>query len=389
MFENAIEVKRDSCDGCVVSASIRQGDESRNVYFRSDDLRLELTAESLLSMALVPAMKSGSRLVIEGSVSDQLYSALPTIQDIYATWYKSLRRIQVTGITPESRAAVHSGRTGAFFSGGLDAYYTFLKHQSEITDLVFIHNFDRQVEDPELLKRKSDAVREVGAHFKKNVVEVETNLRSFLDRYVEWGPIGHGPMLVTIGHLLANHLDRVYIAASRTYENLSPAAIHPLLDPLWSTETLKFVHDGCEADRVAKAALIGQSEMALRTLRVCFMHHGGAYNCGRCEKCIRTMLNLEAVGALDQCSTFNVSLDPKFVRKTSVNTASKLRMMAHNLEALERQSGNEELTKALRYVMRRSPAATGLKGQLNRMRHNWSAAVKSTRRALRARLRAN
>jgi len=30
----------------------------------------------------------------------------------------------------------------AFFSGGVDSFYTFLKHRHEITDLAVVHGFD-------------------------------------------------------------------------------------------------------------------------------------------------------------------------------------------------------------------------------------------------------
>ena len=60
---------------------------------------------------------------------------------------------------------------------------------------------------------------------------------------------------------------------------------HPLLDPLWSTETLAFVHDGCEANRMEKVRRIAESPLLLEGLRVCVDDRGpDVYNCGSCWK---------------------------------------------------------------------------------------------------------
>ncbi|MEI2745734.1 MAG: hypothetical protein V9G22_09965 [Ottowia sp.] len=45
----------------------------------------------------------------------------------------------------------------------------------------------------------------------------------------------------------------------------------------------------------------------LAALQVCFTHDPlppGVANCGRCEKCLRTRLNLLVAGALDRATTF-------------------------------------------------------------------------------------
>ena len=47
----------------------------------------------------------------------------------------------------------------------------------------------------------------------------------------------------------------------------------------------------------------------MRHLRVCWQNPDNAYNCGRCEKCFRTMLDLWVVGALDRCDTLPHQFD--------------------------------------------------------------------------------
>jgi hypothetical protein len=107
--------------------------------------------------------------------------------------------------------------------------------------------------------------------------------------------------LGAVALLLSPLFSRVYIPSSHDYSQLVPWGTHPLVDPLWSTDDLEVVHDGCEATRLEKTALIASHDVALRHLWVCW---GGRFNCGDCNKCQRTILALQALGALDRCTTF-------------------------------------------------------------------------------------
>jgi hypothetical protein len=62
--------------------------------------------------------------------------------------------------------------------------------------------------------------------------------------------------------------------------------------------------------------LSSHSEVLAR-LRVCWENLGN-YNCGLCEKCIRTMLGLRAIG-VDRCPTFPDTLTPELVRQQELS----------------------------------------------------------------------
>ena len=117
--------------------------------------------------------------------------------------------------------------------------------------------------------------------------------------------------------LLQSQLRRVFVPASDSYGTLWSRGSHPLLDPLWGTEMLEIVHDGCEADRPQKMAVVARSDVALQNLRVCNKQHA-TYNCGDCEKCVRTMVDLRLVDALDRCPTFPDVLDLRRVARMKV-----------------------------------------------------------------------
>src|SRR5262249_10973275 len=128
----------------------------------------------------------------------------------------------------------------------------------------------------------------------------------------------------------------------------------------WSSETTELVHDGCEATRIEKARRIATSPVALSSLRVCWENRDGAYNCGRCEKCLRTMINLLVVGALDRCSTFDCSLDPVRVAGLEMTDNNTSSFMIENIEGLQRIGGSPELLKAMREAIERSQAESAI-----------------------------
>ena len=80
-----------------------------------------------------------------------------------------------------------------------------------------------------------------------------------------------------------------------------------MLDPLYSTTSLQIRHENAALSRLEKTQLVGEWDVALKHLRVCNekkSYSQGNYNCGNCEKCVRTMTAFLALGLLDQISTF-------------------------------------------------------------------------------------
>lgn len=226
-------------------------------------------------------------------------------------WNKELTPVSYPSLVPVAKPRSSPGRVGAFFSGGVDASYTFLKCREQVTDLIFLHGAESALDDTDLLEQSAANVDAVASEFGVGVVHVEMNLKPFLSSFADWGLSGHGVGLATVGHLLAPAFERIYIGSSFHYRDLFPWGTHPLLDPLWSSETLEFVHYGCGATRPEKTEFIAGFDAALNNLRVCHwgpgtkFERGGAVNCGRCEKCLRTMLPLEVAEKLSQCKAFD------------------------------------------------------------------------------------
>ncbi len=77
--------------------------------------------------------------------------------------------------------------------------------------------------------------------------------------------------------------------------------------PLIQTERTELIVDGCQYRRVDKLQNISDWEIAQKYLNVCWGRVENAANCGRCPKCLRTLLPLEILGKLDKFSrVFNI-----------------------------------------------------------------------------------
>ena len=113
-----------------------------------------------------------------------------------------------------------------------------------------------------------------------------------------------------------------------------PARTDPDFYPTWSRPDFERVEDGVGTKRVEKASIVAKCETALRYLHVCWENRGGAYNCGRCEKCLRTMVSLRILGVLDHCSTLHRSLDLDAVARIHVYDNSLFAYLEENLDLL-------------------------------------------------------
>jgi hypothetical protein len=333
-----------------VSACLTAGGNAERVWYRVPDGAVAAGADAFAAAALPIAMRTHSDLAVHGALSPRLRRAVPAIQDIYHAWNPAWAKIQVHArdASPDGGAA-GSARVGLFFSGGVDSFYVLLKRQDEIDTLLFIHGYDLALEQAALRRAVAEELRRAAARTGKRLLEVETNLHQISDRFVEW-EFYHGAMLASVALLLGPRFARVYIPATHSYATLIPWGSHPLLDPLWSTDATAIVHDGCEASRFERVAAIAGSDAALQSLRVCWQNPGGAYNCGRCEKYLRTVITLRILGALDRCPTFS--------RPLSLSAVARMRPLnppiyaLENLRALEARGTDPALARALRDSIR-------------------------------------
>ncbi len=208
-------------------------------------------------------------------------------------------------------------------------------------------------------------------------IEIETDCRRVVRDYGRWGLHGHGFGLGGIVRLLSDYLDRVYIPSSFDSAHLIPWSSHPDTDPLYSDEKVEVIHDGCEATRAQKIRSISDSALALEHLRVCWERVEGAYNCGVCEKCLRTMTSLYALGKLEGARTFPSRLDHFAIRQLIIYDDSLAAFALDNLDALKSCGlGDSDVYKAWRYIVNRPEICNIFIKKMRRSKANISRSIK-------------
>lgn len=310
-------------------------------------------ASPFAAALLLPSMKQGEDLVIEGSISEQLYKGMHAVMHQVVNWDIGLKPIKIEADTVVSDT-LQPHRTALFFSGGVDSFYTYLKHKTDpvkadqIDSLILVNGLDIAPSNAPLWERTLKNVCTIAAAEKIELVVVKTNIRWLVEPILSWD-YAHGGCLAAVGLFLRGAFRQIYIPSTLSLEEQVPWGSSLALDGHWSSESTTFVHDGTEATRLNKVIWqIAESPIALEHLRVCYENEEGSYNCGRCDKCLRTMINLYIAGALEKSGTFPHHIDPDLVSAVpalAINGA--FLVQNENLRALRERNLAPDLQQAI------------------------------------------
>lgn len=261
------------------------------------------TGDPWLVLLAPLAATLGGPLRVDVPVHDDLLAGVREVIDIWTTWFPHLHCVSIEApITGESVAADNRG-LGSFFSGGVDSFFTALRHRPALDALVFVWGFDIALSNTTAWHTALAANERVARELRVDLVPVVTNLRETRFARTNWTRLSHGAALAGVAQALGGMFQTMLIPSSASYRDLRPWGSHPETDVRFTSRRVRVVHDGAEWRRAEKTQTLADSELPLRHLRVCY-HSDNGTNCGRCKRCYRTMLALEAVGALGRCVAF-------------------------------------------------------------------------------------
>ena len=266
---------------------------------------LVTTGDPWLAWLAPLAITVGEPLAVDAPVDPLLLAGVREAAKVWTGWYPHLRSVTIDA--PMSEGSVPASRRAAFFTGGVDSFFTALAPRAaseRIEALIFIWGFDIPLSSDAAWRTALDgnlaAARKLGVP----LIPVATNLRETRFRETNWTRLSHGVALAGVAQALGGELGTVLIPSSASQRDLRPWGSHPDVDPLFSSRRTRIIHDGAEWRRAEKTEQIAKSDVALGHLRVCYESADGK-NCGLCKRCYRTMLALEALGVLDRCATFD------------------------------------------------------------------------------------
>lgn len=338
-----------------LSFRARVGEDDKKVYLRAaDGGETARSADPALAACLLPAMRFGGALTLPEPVSPRLLRTQGEFQAVQRAWSLEwgfgdppLEEVDVAAPTRLPDPPRDPGRVAAFFSGGVDSWSTLLGNP-EITDLIFVRGIDllpRAANHAQVAPEVEARIREVAEELGLTLHAVETDLREFSDPLARWEAY-YGCACMAVAHFLAPRFERVLLASGMDHEVDDPIGSARLIDHLWSTEQLEIVDDGGPYSRVERTRRIAKHRLVQRTLRVCWENREGAYNCGRCRKCLMTMITLEALGARSEFQTFPPDLDLADVAAIEIKQVVLLTLWEDVLDVVRAQ-GRPDLEPAV------------------------------------------
>ncbi len=305
---------------------------------------LSVDATPWLSMAVPLAMRLGAPLEVDGPVDEMALSNAASAQEVLATWFPAWQRVPVSATT--GAVLPRADGVGAFFSGGLDSTYTAITRSDEITHLIFVTGFDVDHRDDARAARVLAEIRVAAEGLGKPLIEVVTNVRDLSDPIVAWDTVYHGAAMGAVAQSLAGTLGMVIVPGSWPLVDSPIWGSHPDLDEHWSSSRVAVFHDSSGGTRVDKVRLLASVRGSMDNLRVCWQNVGDEFNCGVCEKCIRTKVNLVAAGVADGCPTLPGGVDAADIARLGLSDAAR-RFAVENLQALQESGARPDLAAAL------------------------------------------
>jgi len=357
-----------------LSFDARIGGETTPVWLRTDS-PVTPSADAALAAVALPAMLHGGRLRMTDPVSPRVLRGQREFQTVQRAWSLDwpftapLQEVEVAAPVREVGAVEPGGRVAALFSGGVDSWGIILENP-EITDLVFVRGFDLAHEGPgaALADEVEARLREAATELGLPLHVVTTNLRELSDPRLPWD-VYFGVADVVIAHSLAPLFDRFLIAGDADYEVQVRFGANLLVDQLWSSEALEIVDAGNRSSRQQRLERLVEHPAACRTLRVCWEIPDQTYNCGRCRKCLMTMIALEAIGARERVTSFpaELDLDREVLAGISITHVVSLTLWEDLLDSV-RAAGRADLEAAVAPVVAKGKAELGLPRDFRRRR---------------------
>ncbi|HEY9625508.1 MAG TPA: hypothetical protein V6C78_34630 [Crinalium sp.] len=375
------------------SATIKWEDSDRSdqiIYFETDRHHTQtLQPDAFLVAACMPAMHYGEqRIAIQNEICPELKSNLDVAMHIVQNWYpKRNYRVPVIEATTKSTEELKSRDTAWFCSGGIDSWTSFYlnqqryeaTHPCRIKHGIFIYGFDfgkRKTLDERPGWNVLREQLEAELHSKDiSLISVNTNIRQEFDEPYLWRDVFSGAALASVAHFLGEKISLALIASGPSLADLCPWAQHPLLDPHYSSYSTRIDHDGVHLSRLDKVKLLSPALNDLNVLKVCNNVEridGNMLNCGRCEKCLRTMLDLLVAGKLAGTPFFpidDVSADmiEQHVIPRSIHARSCYQELIEPLRESDRADLADAIQRALQHsqlVQVKDQIKTTIKGLL-------------------------
>jgi hypothetical protein len=339
------------------------------------------------------AASEGCDLHVEGPVSAAQLERLDELQTIWSVWRPDkFRRIELSA-DEEVALPSSDGRGGAVmgFSGGVDAGFALAAHSSRslgrmsrAVELgVLVVGWDLKHGDHEALTRARASAQRALDEYGVRLAVVSSNWRQeFCNAWF----MSFNSGLTSILHTFSASCSAAIHATDHSYRlelRMPPYGSNMAVNHLLGNPWFPVISTGGTHRRIERVEFLGDHPVLLEELRVCYQADAGGSNCGHCEKCVRTQLELRAVGLGEAAAeAFPSPMTLQDLRAATINNPT---VLMHFEDILKRLDPDDELRPPVARWVRKQRAAR----EPERREHSARvAALEAELRATRERLEA-
>ena len=302
---NKITIKTDHNDKHIIKKAHINFGGNQSFYVKiplSEKSSITELSDPWLNILIFKMMAVGGDFYINGTASESLVSNLEMFSFIWNKWcpdrYKPVHIIPKTLKTDIIRPG--NNRLITAFSGGLDAAYTAYKYKNGLQNgrkyvydtCVMIHGADIPVSDKRQFDAAFASAKKMTDDLHLKLIPVITNYRSY---NCMWG-FEFGAIISGILSFFSKKF-AFGAATDASVDNFSyPWGMNLISDRFLSSYNFQFISDGMEHNRIERISMIKNWSACINNLRVCWENNDKSKNCGKCEKCIRTKLELLCLG---------------------------------------------------------------------------------------------
>ncbi len=291
----------------------------KNTGYVQYDRKIEITGidESILSVPLLSVISPiawavGANISIAFTDYDYLAS-LEKLRGIYHNFFPGLSCAGRFATDVRVNAAFSENRDAILYSGGVDSLASFLSHKKEKPDLISIWGVqDIPTFETRFWNTMWNGISAIAEHEGVQAYQVKTDLYRNINHELLNHKFGYKQLKNSWWNNFASSLFLTGmcapITAARGSKKLIMSSSYPpgyqgitafhssiVQNIRWSN--IPVVQDGFEMSRQQKVAYICENDTHgyLSQLRVCF-DSAFKTNCGKCEKCSRTIIALTIEG---------------------------------------------------------------------------------------------
>ena len=268
-------------------------------------------------MCLEYGMAKGWDIVCEQPMSERLYFQMKQyFIPLLADNTRVFNKIELNAETLPTPSYKGEG-VGTGLSCGVDSFNTileFAKHPIStyrLTHLLFLNNGAMGTSDYEkskdIFKLECEHVSKAASELGLEYIPINTNMvELYSDIWEHLANNNEGPKIASVIYALRKLFSIYYIASSVEigrfhFSDKDVTFFAPFTFNMLSSDIRFYLGDLDNPKRIDKIKTIEGNPIVQR-----YLHLNPVKNCGKCPKCIRTLLELEVTGYLDK---FNESFD--------------------------------------------------------------------------------